>query len=239
MGLGKTVQVCSYLGAMALSRKLRSILIIAPATMLMHWINELKIWAPGLRRILMHKSVERPGDPKRVVTKNLLLKLDKWLAQARADRVNEAIDEKDLEEHGDDSFCGTGYVVITTFENIRRSSDIWVGHKWSYVVLDEGQKVRLFWKFNQIIFVQSLKSYPSSKRSEIRMQKLQLHVNVYVLLTGYFSVEHRFKMTYESFGHFSTLFSLEDWAPYQFLYLNSLIRLREVDILMLRLCKCS
>lgn len=142
MGLGKTVQVCSYLGAMALSRKLRSILIIAPATMLMHWVNELKIWAPGLRRILIHKSVERPGDPKRVVTKNLLIKLDKWLTQARADRVNEAIDKRDLEENGDDSFCGTGYVVITTFENIRRSSDIWVGHKWSYVVLDEGQKIR-------------------------------------------------------------------------------------------------
>lgn len=142
MGLGKTVQVCSYLGAMALSRKLRSILIIAPATMLMHWLNELKIWAPGLRRILIHQSVEKSGDPKRFVTKNLLIKLDKWLAQARADRVNEAIDERDLEENGDDSFCGTGYVLITTFENIRRSSDIWVGHKWSYIVLDEGQKIR-------------------------------------------------------------------------------------------------
>lgn len=67
--------------------------------------------------------------------------MDKWLALARADRINEPIDEKDLLENGADSFCGTGYVVLTTFENIRRSSDVWQQHKWTYVVIDEGQKV--------------------------------------------------------------------------------------------------
>jgi len=141
MGLGKTVQVCSYLGAMTASRKTRSILIIAPATILMHWLSELSIWAPGLRRILMHKSGERGESNKRNISTRLLAKLDKWLSYARADRLNEPIDEKDLLENGEDSFCGTGYVVLTTYENIRRCTDIWVAHKWSYIVMDEGQKV--------------------------------------------------------------------------------------------------
>lgn len=141
MGLGKTVQVAAFLGAMAASRKLKSILIIAPATMLQHWLTELSIWAPGLRRILIHKSGESDGS-SRNVSLNLLRSLDKWLRTARANRVNEAIDEEDFDNFDEDSFCGTGYVVVTTYESIRRSSDIWTGHDWSYVVMDEGQKIR-------------------------------------------------------------------------------------------------
>jgi len=56
--------------------------------------------------------------------------------------VNEAIDEKDLEESDEDIFCGTGYAIVTTYEGIRRHSEIWTQHKWSYVILDEGQKIR-------------------------------------------------------------------------------------------------
>jgi DNA excision repair protein ERCC-6 len=109
--------------------------------MLVHWLNELATWAPGFRRVLIHKSAERAGEASRKITKRLLINLDRWLGQLRADKVNEPIDEKDLAENDPDSFCGTGYVVLTTFESIRRSTDIWVSHKWSYVVMDEGQKV--------------------------------------------------------------------------------------------------
>lgn len=141
MGLGKTVQVSAYLGAMAASRKLNSILVLGPATILQHWLVELSIWAPGLRRILIHQSGESDGLPRTVTTK-LLESLDKWLRRVRADRLNEAIDEKDFETFDEDSFCGTGYVVVTTYENIRRSPGLWTAHNWSYVVMDEGQKIR-------------------------------------------------------------------------------------------------
>ena len=141
MGLGKTVQVCAYVGAMAASRKLDSVLIIGPATMLQHWLTELSIWAPGLRRILIHKSGESEGA-SRAITPSMLQSLHKWLGTARANRLNEAIDEEDYEVYDEDTFCGTGYAVITTYENIRRSPDIWTRHDWSYVVMDEGQKIR-------------------------------------------------------------------------------------------------
>ena len=117
MGLGKTVQLCSFLGCMASSRKLRSVLIIAPATMLSHWLQELGKWAPGLRRVLIHKSGN--DAERRDISRQLLQNLDKWLKRARKDRINECIDEKDLKDNEPHSFCGTGYCIVTTYENIK------------------------------------------------------------------------------------------------------------------------
>mmetsp|Transcript_21884 Transcript_21884/g.44963 ORF Transcript_21884/g.44963 Transcript_21884/m.44963 type:complete len:771 (-) Transcript_21884:124-2436(-) len=136
-----TVQVASFLGSMAANRLLDSVLIVSPATMLAHWLKELAIWAPGLRRVMIHKSGETDGV-SRTVSLRLLRSLQKWLRKARRDRVNEAIDEKDYDEKGPDCFCGTGYAIITTYESIRRSPEVWTSHHWSYVVLDEGQKIR-------------------------------------------------------------------------------------------------
>ena len=139
MGLGKTVQVSSFLGAMTSSRMLESVLIIAPATMLRHWLSELKLWAPGLRRILLHNSGETDGLSRKV-SLHLLTALDKWLRKARKYRINEPIDgdnETDI-----DSFCGTGYVVLTTYEQVRMNEDLYTNHYWSYIILDEGQKIR-------------------------------------------------------------------------------------------------
>ena len=140
MGLGKTVQVSSYLGAMAANRLLDSVLIIAPATMLAHWLSELAVWAPGLRRIMIHRSGESDGI-SRVISRGMLRSLQKWLRNARRDRVNEAIDEDDYNDSKEHAFPGTGYALVTTYESIRRS-DEWTNHPWSYVVMDEGQKIR-------------------------------------------------------------------------------------------------
>ncbi|KAI2497754.1 hypothetical protein MHU86_16749 [Fragilaria crotonensis] len=141
MGLGKTVQVCSFLGCMAASRLLKSVLIVCPATMLRHWLQELAVWAPGLRRILVHKSGETDGA-SRILSGSLLKSMNQWLKNARADRLYEPIDEQDFIENDEDSFVGTGYTFVTSYENLRRFPDLWTSHRWSYVVLDEGQKIR-------------------------------------------------------------------------------------------------
>lgn len=127
---------------MAACRKLNSVLIVAPATMLVHWLTELKTWAPGLRRVLVHKSGEGDGLSRNISTA-LLRRLEKWLRRSRADCVNEAIDDQDLEEEfADHRFCGTGIAFVTTYESIRRTPEIWTAHNWSYALLDEGQKIR-------------------------------------------------------------------------------------------------
>lgn len=141
MGLGKTVQICAYLGALVASRKLRTVLIVAPATMLQHWLKELAVWAPGLRRILIHQSGETDGLT-RTMTPQLLRSLDKWLKEARTDRLYEAIDDEDRQAFAPHSFCGTGYAIITTYENVRRNVDLYTSHQWSYCILDEAQKIR-------------------------------------------------------------------------------------------------
>lgn len=66
MGLGKTAQVCAHFGSLGkLSSQLYKVgsaafLIICPATVLQHWLNELHRWAPGLRVGVLH-SISSTG----------------------------------------------------------------------------------------------------------------------------------------------------------------------------------
>mmetsp|Transcript_33130 Transcript_33130/g.37226 ORF Transcript_33130/g.37226 Transcript_33130/m.37226 type:complete len:1363 (+) Transcript_33130:107-4195(+) len=147
MGLGKTIQVAAFLGTMAASRKVKSLLIVCPATMLQHWLKEMKKWAPGVRRFLIHQSGDTLSTSKqlsrhRTITTQQLSIAAQWLKKSRRDRLFEIIDEEDLETRDPSSFCGTAYVFVTTFENVRRNEDIYINHRWSYVVVDEAQKIR-------------------------------------------------------------------------------------------------
>ena len=150
-GLGKTIQVASFLGSMAASRKVKAILIISPATMLQHWLKEMAKWAPGVRRILIHQSGDAPTSQpslfhntmgQRKITTPLLHDASEWLKISRRNRLYEIIDESDLDSRDPSSFCGTAYAFVTTFENVRRNEEIWTNHRWSYVVIDEAQKIR-------------------------------------------------------------------------------------------------
>ena len=143
------VQLCSFLGCLAACRHIKSVLIVVPATILSSWLSHLKIWAPGLRRILIHKS----HDSSHVISKSLLNDLNRWLQTCRQECWYEAIDEQDLKQEHDNNhhhnnnnhhkdqdkwnkFCGTGYAVVTTYENLRRNADVYISNRWSYVVLD-------------------------------------------------------------------------------------------------------
>jgi DNA excision repair protein ERCC-6 len=145
---GKTVQVSSFLGAMAASRKLKGVLIISPATMLQHWLSELTVWAPGLRRVLLHSSGDGGSveTPRNITNQGpaIFRNLRDWLKMARKERLYERIEnlEGGDNDEPEDSFCGTGYAVITTYEHVRRNQDDYVNHPWSYVVMDEAQKIR-------------------------------------------------------------------------------------------------
>lgn len=78
----------------------------------------------------------------RNISSQLLRKLSKWLKQARANRVDEPIDDEDWETLESHSFCGTGYAIVTTYENLRRNADVYTRHDFSYVLLDEAQKIK-------------------------------------------------------------------------------------------------
>jgi len=100
------------------------------------------VWAPGLRRVLIHTSGGEVDGLNRSISSQLLRKLSIWLKRARADRVNEPIDDEDWKTLDPHSFCGTGYAIVTTYENLRRNADIYTSHDFSYVLLDEAQKIK-------------------------------------------------------------------------------------------------
>ena len=154
MGLGKTVQVSAFLGTMAVNKKLDSVLVIVPATMLQHWLNELAQWAPGLRRVLLHKSGEEKGGSLRKEVAPVLRHLDKWLAKRRKTLAEEARERRNgVEIFGDSDSddeekkkpidVGAAYVVVTTYDALRREDhEVLLMHPWSYAIMDEGQKIR-------------------------------------------------------------------------------------------------
>jgi DNA excision repair protein ERCC-6 len=116
--------------------------------MLQHWLEELAKWAPGIRRLLIHQSGDSQSGSgfypagRSTISTQKLTAMDEWLKAARRDRLFEIIDEDDLNTRDPSSFCGTAYTFVTTFENVRRNEEIWTKHKWSYVVMDEAQKIR-------------------------------------------------------------------------------------------------
>lgn len=49
MGLGKTIQMAAFLASLAHSNRLQTTLIAAPASVLGHWVRELRRWYPAFR----------------------------------------------------------------------------------------------------------------------------------------------------------------------------------------------
>ncbi|HEY3377947.1 MAG TPA: DEAD/DEAH box helicase [Armatimonadota bacterium] len=58
MGLGKTIQVIAALRILLYRRELERALIVAPASLLAQWQQEIARWAPDLRVLTLHGSAE-------------------------------------------------------------------------------------------------------------------------------------------------------------------------------------
>jgi DNA excision repair protein ERCC-6 len=114
MGLGKTVQLAAFLGGMGESGRLHSAVIVTPATLLAQWTLELNSWAPKLRVVVLHKSGQAFGaqPPSKV---------QKFIRRA---------------------ISIPGVVCITTYESLKIYRNLLLQHRWTYAVLDEGQKIR-------------------------------------------------------------------------------------------------
>ncbi|CAM9176674.1 unnamed protein product [Choristocarpus tenellus] len=116
MGLGKTVQVSAYLGALSSSGLLESALIVAPATVLSHWMAELHSWAPELRVVILHRC-----SPA-------------FSAACTSTGKVRTMVRKVLSFHG--------VVLITSYNGLKSLKTMLVPHNWDYCVLDEGQVIR-------------------------------------------------------------------------------------------------
>ena len=62
MGLGKTIQVAAFLGAMQYQGLLQKpCLVVCPATVMKHWVQELHKWWPPLRVVVCHATGSAAG----------------------------------------------------------------------------------------------------------------------------------------------------------------------------------
>ena len=119
MGLGKTAQVCCHLNSIAAELPHPAFLIVCPATLMRHWLEELHGWAPSLRVVIMH-AVSATFEELRLLGEDMMHRAMKRLVETS--------------EHG--------VVTIMSYEGLRVNISSVSAMRWSAVCLDEGQKIR-------------------------------------------------------------------------------------------------
>jgi SNF2 family DNA or RNA helicase len=59
MGLGKTIQICSYLKGLFDGDHIKRVLIAVPATMKSYWLGELDKWCYGVDNVMQFEDKKR------------------------------------------------------------------------------------------------------------------------------------------------------------------------------------
>ncbi|KAI9915133.1 hypothetical protein PsorP6_007724 [Peronosclerospora sorghi] len=138
MGLGKTVQVASFLGSLHHVKRLRTVLLLCPASVLLQWVRELHKWTPRMRVILLHAS--GTGVNTSFPSESYARLIEEVFSDE-----NELSDGKVEGRSGSESreeILTGGGVVISTYENVRQYQGLFLTQEWDYVILDEGHRIR-------------------------------------------------------------------------------------------------
>ncbi|KAI8604269.1 DNA repair and recombination protein RAD26 [Dissophora ornata] len=159
MGLGKTIQIISFLAGLLYSNKLDApIIVVCPATLLQQWVKEFHRWWPPMRVAILHSSGSgMHGKPdadegdlddsfsdgygsgnmkkKRKAKK-------RFGGGPRRGRSTAEAEERTVADDIVDRISGKGHVLVTTYAGLRIHSPRLLRKNWSYIVLDEGHKIR-------------------------------------------------------------------------------------------------
>ncbi|KAG0243409.1 SNF2 family N-terminal domain-containing protein [Mortierella sp. GBAus27b] len=158
MGLGKTIQIISFLAGLAYSGKLDApIIIVCPATLLKQWVKEFHRWWPPMRVAILHSSGsgmhtkvdadedlddDSFSDGYSSGNVNKKQKSKKRFGGRSRKGKSGHVEERTAADDIVDRISAKGHVLVTTYAGLRIHSSRLLRKNWSYIVLDEGHKIR-------------------------------------------------------------------------------------------------
>ena len=153
MGLGKTLQTLSLFqhlketGKLSTKDELRPCLVVCPLSVLSSWMAESRRWTPGLKVLRFHGSVHERDRLKKIAmgTIDNFGNETKGSRKKKNDRrtaTGKPIINLDSETEDAQDERGVD-LIVTTYEGFLAEQG-WFKKTflWSYVVLDEGHKIK-------------------------------------------------------------------------------------------------
>lgn len=153
MGLGKTLQTLSLVQYLKNTRKLsrsqgesRPCLVICPLSVLSSWMSEARRWAPGLKVLRFHGPTIERNRVKRIASgeEDMYGNKTNYARRKKNQRLTAAgkpvlVLDSDIEDDDEDGID----LIVTTYDSFK-SEENWFKRAfvWSYVVLDEGHKIK-------------------------------------------------------------------------------------------------
>ena len=152
MGLGKTLQTLSLFQYLKESQsfssnELRPCLVVCPLSVLSSWIAESRRWTPGLKVLRFHGSVHERDRLKKIALGIVDIYGNETRGARKKKNDRRTATGKpiiDLDSDIDDDVDEPGVdLVVTTYEGFL-AEQAWFkkAFLWSYVVLDEGHKIK-------------------------------------------------------------------------------------------------
>ncbi|GAA5816119.1 hypothetical protein MFLAVUS_009642 [Mucor flavus] len=161
MGLGKTIQVIAFLSSLYYSKILgpgQPSIIVCPATVMKQWVQEFHKWWPPLRVAILHSSgtgvktcIETDDDvldDHEVVSDEDEYEPDRRGKQTKRGKGKASFKSILSTKAGRNAaalvsdYVKKGGILITTYSGVQTYREILLKHRWGYVVLDEGHKIR-------------------------------------------------------------------------------------------------
>ncbi|CAO3646467.1 unnamed protein product [Cunninghamella echinulata] len=164
MGLGKTIQIISFLSSLYYSKILGPgvpSIVVCPATVLKQWVEEFHKWWPPLRVAILHssgsgiRSTDVNHSEFNIDDMELYDSMDEE-DEYEPDRRGKSTRKKKSRGKSSllftksgkkaaaivDRFIKKGGILITTYSGLQSYREILLKHKWGYIILDEGHKIR-------------------------------------------------------------------------------------------------
>ncbi|RCI03157.1 hypothetical protein CU098_000671, partial [Rhizopus stolonifer] len=159
MGLGKTIQIIAFLSGLYYSKLLgpgQPTMIVCPATVMKQWVQEFHKWWPPLRVAILHASgtgvkyayhdqedieLYDSADEEEVYEPD---RRGKQAKRPKKSSTRSILSTKTGRNAAAlvDYYIQQGGILITTYSGVQSYREILLKHKWGYVVLDEGHKIR-------------------------------------------------------------------------------------------------